>query len=130
MASTSGVTTGKTSFAVRATGTTKAMKDTAMPLPYVDARQRAHDNATNGNAVFAVRAARYARQCLCRAVPCYRCHAHGYVAVAGSVAVRCGIAVRPGGFAVRPLFAVRRGYVEARSPQRALLRNPDICGRG
>jgi hypothetical protein len=30
---------------------------------------------------------------------------HGYVAVAGTVAVRCDIAVRPGGFAVRQLFA-------------------------
>jgi hypothetical protein len=42
-------TTGNSVFAMRGSGTAKATKDTAKPLPCVDARQSAHGNVTNGN---------------------------------------------------------------------------------
>jgi hypothetical protein len=89
-------TTGKRSVAVRGARTAKGRKRTAKPLPCVDARQRAHDNA-----IFAVHRAIYARQ---RPLPCL-----------ASVAVR--IAVLPcketlpcaGDFTVRGGFVVRYG---------------------
>jgi hypothetical protein len=60
-------TTGEQCFAVRHLGTLKGLKRTAKALPCVDARQRWHGSVANGNALFAVRCAVYARQ---RPLPC------------------------------------------------------------
>jgi hypothetical protein len=72
---------------VRGDRMAKGRKRTGKPLPSVDARQRTHGNVANGNAIFAVRHALYARQ---RPLPCHVC-----VAVRQArFAVECNVVVR------------------------------------
>jgi hypothetical protein len=89
-------TTGKRSVAVQGA---RMRKPTAKPLPCVDARQRAHGNVANGNAIFAVRRVIYARH---RPLPCLASAAVRIAALPWKETLPCArdVAVR-GGFAVR-----------------------------
>jgi hypothetical protein len=92
-------TTGNTIVAMRGSRTAKGKKDTAKPLPSVDARQRKHGNVANGNEFFAVRHAIYARQ---RPLSCVACFAVRLISLPCVLSLPCAWII-----AVRDSFVVR-----------------------